>query len=75
MTGIFFRRGEDTQIYRHKRREHPAIEAEVKVLQLQAKEPPRFAGKWQEAREALEKMLPYRFQREHGPVNALILNF
>lgn len=51
------------------------MEAEIKALQLQAKEPPRFVGKWPEARKGLEKMLPYRFQREHGPVNALILNF
>ena len=74
MTGVFIRRGEDTQIYRHKRREHPVMEAEIRALQLQVKEPQGLLANDQE-QEGLEKMLPYRFQMEHGPVNALILNF
>lgn len=36
---------------------------------------PKIASKPPEARKKQERMLPYRFQREHGPADKLILDF
>ena len=51
-----------------------ATEAETGVMRPQAKERQGLLAKarsWEEAR----KDTPYRFQRKHGPVDTLILDF
>lgn len=51
------------------------MEAEVDVLELQAKKMTRIAGKPPEARKMQGKILFPRFQRERGPANTLLVDF
>ena len=70
MTGFLIRRGKETQAH-----EERAL-CDDGGLQPQAKDHQGLlAGKPSEARNGQGRITPYRFQRKHGPANALISDF
>ena len=67
MTDIFRRKGQ-----RHiESKTHVTTEAEIVVMQLQVKGCP---GLTATTRKRPGRSYPYRFQRDHGPANTLILD-
>lgn len=57
-TAVLIRRGEETKRHSHRRGKcHVMTETEIEVLQPQAREPPRTAGKSPEARKKPGRIL------------------